>query len=592
MLRFSDIRVRPVRWCVLALAVCAVLLCTTRPADCPRAEITMDNLTLEEDRVALIHAIHDDEKYLDEWLNQKLLFVQDVVTGQEVTEAEAEMNQATQKLELSVITMAKTYLSFLQDAIHIEVVDASQSVDEQKNRYMQMTVKNTSEKEMAETAFDTLESGYEALEDYIVARKQKFVDYNRNLQKILTDYTTGGVEDREEKIIQHLKAEMEEAQRSIDSAAFALRMRANKITRSQIDDSLSIKNIYVSVTVGNVAVTDPFEVRIPLLSHNQSKTLDFELNKAVEDVTLNLQYKVQDTEMKLTSNVKLKKRQENDFIEVESRAFSQEGVLGSWVNFDISLIRQAETDKTVRLDVVNLPAEFVDYQFTEGGNTVPLVKFAKDNNEHSLTLKVRVPDTLSDELLGKGIPFYALVGEERAIRAIKMDYEETGELDEADIAAYKDVYSVELHLKCRGTGDMEMSFTNLYHEIFLGAKLKESFEIENTGTVDLKDIRYKTEAPGKFEIEFKPDKIQTLAPRQKQKVEIMVTPPPGVEVGKYEVKVWAECDHEGSTVETGKKTMSIKINAKPNPGRTYMLVGVLLLVIVIVAVFTIKLSRR
>lgn len=571
---------------VAALAL-AVLIGTPRPAS-PIA--SKETLTLEEGKVSLLHAIHEEQKYLDEWLNQKILFADDVVTGQEVTEAEAGKNQAKQKLELAVIDLAKTYLTFVDDATHIEVADAWQYIDENIDRRMTLTIRNTSERSLAIEAFDTLKDSYVELDHYLGQRTKRLNDYRDGLLKRIEAQKkvmagASGSTPQAHKRLDNLQDELAVIEREIK--VFGNQIKAHEIERGQIDDLLTVKDLYVSVTVGNVAVTDPFEVRIPRLTYGSSESLDFKLNQEVDQVTLNMSYGA----VKATHNVPLQKKQEDEVILVSSPNFSQEGELGSSVSYDIKLDRLAENEKTIRVDVVNLPPDF-RYKFTESGNVLQRVKFTRDRSVINLKLTITVPDNLPQDMLTKTYPFFVIIGDDTAVDFAKNDegsYKDG--LAEADLDIYE-VFYERLDLTPRGVGKIEVSFPNMFFNIKTGEEINQEFTVKNTGSVKLTDITFDVEVPNRWTVVFKPDTVNDLLPKKEAKVRIHIVPPDDVEVGKYELKVDASTTHEGSAVEASTKTLSVKAEAKANLKSTFLLIGALVLVILGVAVFTIRLSRR
>lgn len=112
-------------------------------------ETQLKLLRLEEAKVSLQSDQDQYDEKMGELKNLQELFEDDVVTGKEVRDAEAEVKNAERRLELSRIDLAKTALSFLQESTHISIMDAYQYIDTENNRHMSITLKNDSDLQLA-----------------------------------------------------------------------------------------------------------------------------------------------------------------------------------------------------------------------------------------------------------------------------------------------------------------------------------------------------------------------------------------------------------------------------------------------------------
>ncbi|HDH99998.1 MAG TPA: hypothetical protein ENF74_03285 [Firmicutes bacterium] len=290
--------------------------------------------------------------------------------------------------------------------------------------------------------------------------------------------------------------------------------------------------------------------------------------------------------------VYLQKSGREDVVSVMSLQFAQEGELGSSVVFDLELERMAEDEKTFALDVVGLPSKY-RYQFEYQGKQLSQVKFSQGMAKLSLGLRVWVPRELPEEEIGKPVSFFAVVADKYGAEQLRRLRRKLGgrQIREDDLKPLKLGYEV-LELTPKGVGEIELSSPNLYYEIRPDQKLEMKFTLRNTGTVVLEDVRVEVDPPAQWEYRVVPEKVDRIEPQKEVPVKVEVTPPGDVEVGKYEVKVGASCEHEGKLVEAQEKNVTVNVQGKANVLGSALLVMLLVGIVVGVAIFTVKLSRR
>ncbi|MFH1539261.1 MAG: NEW3 domain-containing protein [bacterium] len=359
------------------------------------------------------------------------------------------------------------------------------------------------------------------------------------------------------------------------------------IDKKNITDLLTIEDLYVSVRSGATVIGNPYEVRVPALALDESTTIQFKLNADTDEVTLVLDYQNREE----TRNLYLEKQSGEDIVRVSSLQFAQEGQLGSWVNYDLSLERLAEDEKTFTIEVLNLPERY-RYKFMDKSTQLSRVKFSQGVSKRSLVLKVNVPDPLPDAELNKSIPFFAIVGDDDTVETLREQARvKQGEITAAELDAMKVGYE-RLELTPRGVGKLVVSFTSLYHEIELGDVIEARMKLNNTGSVKLANVHFNTEKPYEWRVTYNPDTVKEIRPRQEKNIAVTIEHPEEAEVGAYEIKVEAETEYEGSTVKTDQKNIRIQLSGKTNLAGTAALIGVLILIVIGIAVFTVKLSRR
>lgn len=482
-------------------------------------ETQLKMLKLDEARVSLQTAQDLYEEKKTNLGDMQELYEQDVVTGKEVNDAGIELKDAERNLELAKIELARTALSFLQDATHISIVEAYQYIDSENNRHMAVSLKNDSDLDLA------------------------LLGLGRGVPE-------AGIE------------------------------------KENIPGLLTIENLFVSVKSGSTNIGEPYEIRVPALPLNKDAVLDFKLSSAADEVSLSLKYH----SIEETRNIYLQKKSAEDIVRVSVQQFAQEGSLGSTVEFGLELERLAENEKTFTLGVAGLPEKY-RYKFTDKGNQLSRVKFSQGATKYSLALRIAVPDTLSDKELKAPVRFFAMVGEDEAVRQMARQAAAGREVTSEELAALK-IGHERLELTPSGTGKFEISFTTLYFEIKTGDRIDAKMTVKNTGTVRLDNVRFNVEKPYEWNVVMKPEEIDRIEPRKEIEVLMRIAPPEKVEVGAYEVKIEGTTDYEGAAVKSDQKNMRIQVSARANLMLNLMIIVGLIVFILIIAIVTIKLSRR
>lgn len=358
---------------------------------------------------------------------------------------------------------------------------------------------------------------------------------------------------------------------------------------------LRIEDLRVRVLSEGKLIGRPFEYRIPGLSYNEQKTVDFLLQKDVDAVTVSMAYG--DTLVELP--VFLETEASEDQVSLEAIQFSQEGELGSKIHFDLELERLADDNSTFGLEALNLPKEY-SYEFTskEGENReeesrVSRIRFKKGVTQKTIRFSVNIPSELPKEALNQKLPLFALVLDRFATqRLAKLKEQSQGRpLTAAELDSAKLSYEA-LELIPRGRAELTLNATNLYQEIKLGEPVLFNFKVSNNGTVGLELIRVKLGLPLDWSASITPEKDISLGVQQEKNIKVEVIPAPDVVVGDYEVKLETYTQHEGREIKAEPKTLRVQVEGKSN-----FLLGTLLMVVLVglvvgVAIMTIRISRR
>ena len=346
-------------------------------------------------------------------------------------------------------------------------------------------------------------------------------------------------------------------------------------------ESLEIRNILVSVKSQGTVIGQPYELRIPLLRFGQERTVDFSLQKDVDEITVSLSY-LDRTEDR---TVYLQRESFQDVVNISSIRFSQEGNLGGTVTYDLTLERLAETERTFQLRIFNLPKE-ISYDFFDPETRAKLsqIKFTQLQPRRNMVLTVYIPETLDRTYLDKPIKFYVAALDEEGQRRF-------GTRD--TLAEGERIQGAErLELIPRGTAELELIATNLYFEVKAGKQVPMKAVLRNAGTRSLRDITVKAELPPEWKAVIDPVRVSSLSPKEEKDISVVFIPPADVDVGDYEVKLGAYCEMGEKKVEALEKNIRIHMAARTSITWNFVLITILVLMIIGVAILTVKVSRR
>ena len=117
-------------------------------------------------------------------------------------------------------------------------------------------------------------------------------------------------------------------------------------------------------------------------------------------------------------------------------------------------------------------------------------------------------------------------------------------------------------------------------------------EVRNTGTISVQNIAFDTYLPTHWVAALKPDFIKDLDPDQKERIALAINPGEDVVVGEYDVRILARGEVGSTETESDEKTLSIRIEPRAKLLAAALLVGLILVLMVAIAVITMKVSRR
>jgi hypothetical protein len=358
---------------------------------------------------------------------------------------------------------------------------------------------------------------------------------------------------------------------------------------------LTIENLAVRIRHEGNLIGRPFEAKIASLRYGQVRNIDFMLQRETEAVTVELAYA--DTTVYLP--VFLEKEAKEDRVQVEAVQFSLEGELGTRVSYELELERFVDDNKTFTLDILNLPPDYT-YEFhesaTEGEGRerrVSRIRFKKGITAKTIKLYINMPKEIDKELLNTKFTFFVLVLDRFATERLgTLKAKSQGRALQGEDLDSGGISYETLELIPRGRAEVTISASSLFHKAALGDMITFSFNLHNTGTVNLDRIRVYLGLPIDWTANVNPEKNISLEVEQKQRVDVEVIPAVDVVASDYEIKVEARTLHEGREVEAPHKIMRIQVEGKSNFVIGAILMIVLIGMVVGVAVMTIKISRR
>ncbi|MGD2127103.1 MAG: NEW3 domain-containing protein [Desulfobacteraceae bacterium] len=120
---------------------------------------------------------------------------------------------------------------------------------------------------------------------------------------------------------------------------------------------------------------------------------------------------------------------------------------------------------------------------------------------------------------------------------------------------------------------------------FQGKDANLSFYVKNSGSATHNNVRFLSFKPENWKVEFRPEKIDTLAPEDIKQVEVAITPAEQALVGDYSVSLAVE----GEKVT---KNMEFRVTVKASTAWGWVGIGIIVLVIAGLVVLFIRMGRR
>ncbi len=360
----------------------------------------------------------------------------------------------------------------------------------------------------------------------------------------------------------------------------------------QVRALLEVQNIAVTIErADSLIVGDPYEQLIPSLKLKERGVLIFRLLSDLDVVTVVLT--TQDGQREEFPIV-LRKESLKDLPTIHSVQFSQEGDLNSRVRYDLILERLAEDEKTFRLAVVNLPHE-IGFAFLDRGTNASLtqLKFSEEVTRQQLELELQIPEKLSRHFVDQTVEFYVFVTDQEG-------FEQLGELNRQygdepvpleDIKVTKG-NKERFELIPRGKGALETIPANRYQAVKIDQEVNVRVDLLNIGTLEVGGVHLSILPPMGWSYDTNPDTIARILPGEKESITIMLYPPAELGVSEYDVRVEAVGFVGDEKVEAQEKDITIRVEARARIVRNALIISGVIVLVISVAVVSIRASRR
>lgn len=364
--------------------------------------------------------------------------------------------------------------------------------------------------------------------------------------------------------------------------------------QAEAEALLTIDQLVVSLHHPQDAKTivgDPFQQIIKDFVLGAEKELTFELLvKDLDSVSIGMEY----LDEKKAYSVFLKKDALQDLPTITSTQYAQEGRLESKIRYDLVLERLSKTEQSFIPVVLNLPRS-ISYAFLDpaSGARITQLKFNEELTKQTLDFELSIPKNLDKSLIDANVNMTILVIRKADLKNVHKIIEQYGGEDiPAEAFAEIKANKVELILIPKGVGKLDILIANLYKEVRQGEDVEFKLSILNSGTLELRNIQPEIDLPLDWEGTLEPKEVKVVAPGEKVKFQARLIPALDVSVGEYSINIEA-VGHSGyEKIEATRKNYTVRLAAKTNLTGTLLLVTVLIVLVLGIAIASVKISRR
>ncbi len=361
---------------------------------------------------------------------------------------------------------------------------------------------------------------------------------------------------------------------------------------AEIRPLLEVQNMRVALeNSGGTLIAEPYEQVVAALALGDSVQLTFRLLDDYDDVVVAMTYVDESEE---NHYIILRRESTQDVPTINSVQFSQEGDLNTRVRYDLILERLAEDEKTFRLALINLPREITP-SFVDPGTNASLtqVKFSDDVTRQQLNLELQIPEKLSRKFVDQTIEFYVFITDTAGFARIGELHRQNG----SNLIPLEEINTIpgnkeRFELIPRGRGALESIIANRYQEIRTGEEVLVRIDLLNTGTLEVERAHLVLTPPLDWTWSSDPDTIDRILPGEKEPINITLTPPEGIGVSEYDVRIEAVGYEGPERIEAQEKDITIRVEERADVIRNALIIGAVIALVIGVAVGSIKVSRR
>jgi uncharacterized membrane protein len=118
-----------------------------------------------------------------------------------------------------------------------------------------------------------------------------------------------------------------------------------------------------------------------------------------------------------------------------------------------------------------------------------------------------------------------------------------------------------------------------------GEAANVSFYVKNSGSAPLENVRFLSVKPENWKAEFKPEKLETLAPGEMKQIELMITPAAQALVGDYSVNAMVEA-------QKITKNLEFRVSVKASSAWGWLGIGIIVIVLLGLVSLFVYVGRR
>ena len=155
------------------------------------------------------------------------------------------------------------------------------------------------------------------------------------------------------------------------------------------------------------------------------------------------------------------------------------------------------------------------------------------------------------------------------------------------VSAPEGTAEAELTVILTGTHKIEVGTASglLSLTAMTGKPANMSFYVKNTGSAPQNNVKLLSFKPENWKVEFKPDKLDKLAPNELKQIELVVTPADQALVGDYSVAIGVEG-------EKASKNLEFRVTVKASTVWGWVGIAIIVLVVLGLVVLFVRMGRR